>query len=142
MAYCIVEDIRAVMDEQELIQLTDDADTGAVDEAVIAQAIADAETEIDGYLAARYPLPLPDGTGLGLLKTLAKDIAIYRLYLRRMGPPEYRADQYKAAIKTLGKIAEKKMGLGPDDPEPPSEADIPEFESSPAVFGRENMTGW
>jgi len=139
-SYCTVEDITGAMDVDELIQLTDDADVGAVDAAKVTAAITQACTEIDGYLAARYALPLP--TVPGILTTMAMDIAIYRLYLRRMGPPEHRADQYKNAVKLLGKIAEGKIGLGPEDPEPPSQADTPEFDSSPAVFGRGNMRGW
>ena len=140
-SYCTVDEIRAFMVEDELIQVTDDAGIGEVNVAIVMLALTSAATEIDGYLSARYALPLPDSQ-VGLLNTLNRDMAIHHLYLRKIGSPDHVKDQYERAVKLLSKIAEGKMGLGPEDPEPPAEADIPEFESSPAVFGRDNMKGW
>jgi len=140
-SYCTVDEIRAFMVEDELIQLTDDAGTGEVVIAIVMLAVTAAATEIDGYLSARYALPLPEGQG-GLLKTLNRDMAIHHLYLRKQGSPDHVKDQYERAVKLLVKIAKGEMGLGPEDPQPPSETDLPEFESSPVVFGRGNMAGW
>ena len=54
-----------------------DPPSDAVDR--VANALADADAEIDGKLAIGYDLPLPAGT-YPLLVSIACDIARYRLY--------------------------------------------------------------
>lgn len=60
MAYCTRQDLERRYGERELIQLTDrDGSAGAVVDAVLEEAIADAAAEIDGYLTdGGYALPL------------------------------------------------------------------------------------
>ena len=58
MSYCTQSDMVARFGADELIQLTDRANVGAIDAAVLAQAIADATAVIDGYLRSAYSLPL------------------------------------------------------------------------------------
>lgn len=58
--YATVEDLIARSGERELIGLTDRADppTGTIDRAIVEAALAAASAEIDGYIAARYRVPL------------------------------------------------------------------------------------
>jgi len=59
MAYCTLEDLKEKVSEDVLIELTDDEDTGVIDTSRTDRAMADAESEIDSYCAARYqPYPL------------------------------------------------------------------------------------
>lgn len=111
--YCTVTDIQAIVPEHELIELTDDASPAEiVIEEIVNRAIADAGELIDGYLRGRYTLPLSPVPGL--LNTLAADVAIYRLYARRLrlAPPEAVAERYKNTIKILDQIQAGKISLG------------------------------
>lgn len=107
----------------------------------IEEAVSQAESVIDGYLARRgYPLPLspvPD-----LVTGWARDIARYLLHKDRGGKedsdPIVRA--YKDALKFLALTAEGKFSLGGNDPiaTAPDLADV-RFESSPSVFSRDQL---
>jgi phage gp36-like protein len=111
--YCTVADIQAIVPEHELIELTDDASPAEiVIEEIVNRAIADAGELIDGYLRGRYTLPLSPVPGL--LGTLAADVAIYRLYARRLrlAPPEAVTERYKNTIKILDQIQAGKISLG------------------------------
>ena len=111
--YCTLTDIRATVPENDLIQLTDDAmPPVAVNQVNVDRAITDAGELIDGYLRGRYTLPLSPVPGL--LNTLAADVAIYRLYARRikLTPPEGVTERYKSALKILEQIQSDKISLG------------------------------
>ncbi|MDK3072766.1 DUF1320 domain-containing protein [Sedimentitalea sp. JM2-8] len=86
-----------------LISLTDrdDVATGAIDTDVIDRALADADAQIDGYLKARYRLPL-DATP-PLLADIAQVIACWKLY--RFDPPQKVKDDYAEAIRMLKDIS-------------------------------------
>ncbi len=65
--------------ESELIQLTDKAEQGVVDDEVLTRAIVQAEGEIDDALAAGgYMTPVADPAQK--LRTLATDLTVCRLY--------------------------------------------------------------
>lgn len=113
MAYCTLDDIKKLIPEQFIAQLTDDAvpsddpDTDKVD-----KAIADAGELIDGYLRSRYDLPLSPVPGL--IGKLAVDIAVYNLYSRRPEGemPETVKDRYRDALRVLEAIQAGKVTLG------------------------------
>ena len=112
MAYCTLDDLKKIMPEQDLIQLTDDTVPAAsIVEANVEKAIADAGELMDGYLRERYSLPLSPVPGL--IGTLACDIAVYRLYARRarLDPPEGVAERYRNTLKLLEKIQDGKITL-------------------------------
>ena len=75
MPYATQADILDQLDEDILIQLTDDADTGDVVDDVVTRAIADADAEIDGYCGKRYSVPFD--TVPPIIRKFAVDIAIY-----------------------------------------------------------------
>lgn len=86
-----------------LIRATDRAEvpTGAIDEAVVAEACADATALIDGYLSARYALPLD--VVPPLVRVLAAHIAIYHLHPYEPDPKI--KDDYDAALRSLRDIS-------------------------------------
>lgn len=102
--YCTIEDIETQTSPPTLIQLTSDDGQEEVDRVVAQEAILYSSTLIDGYLRGRYTLPLD--THFPLLRILAIDLSIYRLYTRRMRNemPEVIENNYKNAIATLRDI--------------------------------------
>lgn len=112
MNYCSINDIQAVIANSDLVQLTDDSGGDTVDTSKINDAIGYADITIDGYLRGRYSLPLssiPDE-----LKYLAVDLAIYRLYSRRLYTevPDSILKKYYEVIKTLLDIQKGAFNLG------------------------------
>ena len=109
--YCTSQDIEKQITTPTLIQLTSDNSQDAVDEIVTFEAILYSSTLIDGYLRGKYSLPLD--TQFPLLRIIAIDLSIYRLYSRRLQAdmPDSILEQYKEAIKTLEKIQKGTIAL-------------------------------
>lgn len=112
MPYCTVDDIKKSIPEANIIQLTDDAGTGVIDQTKVNEAIAYADQLIDGYLRGRYSLPLNPVPGL--VNKLSVDLAIFHLYSRRfeLEMPESMMAKYKNAIKLLEQIQKGLVLLG------------------------------
>ena len=110
MAYSTKDDILGEIPEEVLIQLTDDANLGVVDDVVLEKALARASAEIDGYCSNLYDVPFdpipPFVSALGL------DIAAYHLFSRRENVPENRGKRYTNAIKVLVSIGKGDVQLG------------------------------
>lgn len=114
MAYCTQSDILDVMDEDVLIQLTDDDDAGLVDSGIVDQAIAAADALIDSYCGTRYEVPF--ATVPELVKDFSVIIAIYKLYGRRKGAPDDVRTRYNDAVRMLKDISKGLATLGADAP--------------------------
>lgn len=100
MAYCTLDDITKHLPESDIIELTDDAGAGAVDQKAVDEAIGSAGALIDGYLARRYVLPIASTPPLIL--PLAVDLTIYNLFGRRRGVmPEEVQTRRDEAVKVL-----------------------------------------
>jgi len=112
MPYCTLDDLKQDISETELIQLTDDERLGAVNEDRINTAAGNASELIDGFLRGRYALPLDPVPAI--VKTIAKEITIYRLFLRkkRQSITKEMTDNYNAQIKLLEKIQKGEITLG------------------------------
>lgn len=115
MTYATQSDLETRFKNQELIELTDEAGTGEIDAAVIAVALTDADSEINGYLASRYALPLTQTSDE--LVRLACDIARYKLYDTRA--TELVKARYDDAIKKLRDVARGVASLGIDQASQP-----------------------
>jgi len=143
MPYATPADLALRHGADRLIELTDRDRDGIGDDPQIAQALVDASHEIDGYLAARYKLPLP--TVPPLLARIACDIALYRLLsLRRMGDIEDARHRYEDARRLLENLAKGVVALGLPadlpDPQQPQPSLAAASVGSPRVMGR-NATG-
>jgi len=110
--YCQIEDIRKQVQEDTLIQLTDDNQSGQIDSVIVDEAVIYSETLIDGYLRGRYVLPLASVPEV--IKILAVDLTIYRLYSRRFQTETSDAvtEKYKNSIKILEQIQRGIISLG------------------------------
>lgn len=122
--YGNLEDLKKEISEEELIQLTDDAGIGEIDQNVINKCGANSDSEINGYLATRYALPL-DSTP-DLVNSIWVDLTIYRLHLRRHVVSEDAKERRDNARRQLKFIAEGKVTLGVPAEEEPEEKDTTE----------------
>lgn len=111
MDYCTIDDIQTQTSLPTLIQLTSDDGSDSVNRDVALEAVIFSTSIIDGYLRGRYNLPLD--THFPLLRILAIDLSIYRLYARRMRDemPEVIETAYKNAIATLKDIQKGVISL-------------------------------
>lgn len=112
MPYSNKSDLLKVIDENTLAQLTDDDAGEAIDDAVIDDAIADADELIDVYLRTRYDVPLSDPPGI--LKQISRNLALYNLYARRPETemPETIMARNENAGNLLASIRDGKVTLG------------------------------
>lgn len=111
MIYITRQDLLEELGEDLLIQLTDNAGTGVVDEAKVTKAIQHAQGVCDAYLRGRYSLPVP---ATPMVKTINIDIAIFHLYKRiefDEGVYKVRKTANDDAIKLLTAINQGKAGL-------------------------------
>ncbi|MBI2801241.1 MAG: DUF1320 domain-containing protein [Gammaproteobacteria bacterium] len=110
MTYATKEDLIERFGEDEILQLTDELQQGDVDDLKLTRALADADADINGYLAGRYTLPLASTPPV--IKRLACAIARYHLYNKTA--PDTVESRYKEAIRTLEGIAKGIIGIGLD----------------------------
>jgi phage gp36-like protein len=118
MPYAIQSDLEQRYGADELTQLTDRAGAGVPDAIVVARSLADADAEINGYLASRYALPL--ATVPPVIVRIACDIARYRLWEDRASEEVRR--RYEDARRLLESIAKGMVSLG-----------LPEASAAPAL---------
>lgn len=111
MAYATATELIERIAEQTVIDLTDDAGLGVINTDAVDRAFADADTEIDSYLAGRYPVPVSPAPVL--LTRLSLDLATEGLYARRphSDTPEAVVRAAKNARALLASIAANKAAL-------------------------------
>ncbi len=134
MSYATQQNMIDRFESKELIDLTDRANTGAIDAVVLGQALADADAKIDGYLASRYTLPL--ATVPGSLVRIACDIARYFLYDNHA--TEEVRNRYKDAEKFLVSLGKGEITLGPD-PAGTQVVGSPEVSTPGRIFTNETL---
>ena len=110
--YIQAQDLTDVMDEITLRQLsTDNSRATEVNQAVIAKACEYATETVDGYLRARYLLPLNQVPTL--VRNICLQLARYWLYSRRPDGNGFpHKDAHAQALKDLERIADGKLHLG------------------------------
>jgi len=100
--------------EDKLVGLTDQDNDGQIDEAVLVEAIADADKLINSYLAPRYTLPLSQAMIDGSpLPRIAGDIVVYLLQ-DELAIEESR-ERYDRAIAWLKRVQMNQASLGEAD---------------------------
>ncbi len=145
MSYATAQDVINRYPNRDLVQLTNEDPTATtVNDAPIAQALADASAEIDGYIEGRFTLPLTDPPAV--LNRLTTDSAMYRMQsLRPLHDLEDARKRYEDAIAMLTKVAagELTLGLSADNQEPPTATGSVETVRAPGrVFNRGNLKGY
>jgi len=122
--------------ERAVVLTFDRENLGSADPTAEAAALLDASSEIDGYLAGRYSLPL--ATVPPNLILFCCDIAIYRGSKGSMVTEECRK-RFEDAIRYLSKVAEGKISLFASDPSAPNGGSGASFTGSERVFTRTKM---
>lgn len=137
--YADLAAMQARYEERDLVQLTDVANAGTVDEARIDQSLAKADALIKGYVASRHG----DAAALAghpLLSDIACDLAFADLW--RSDPPEFVKLRRKEAVESLKAIAAGtiKLDNGVEEVAPrPGQI----LTSGPdRLFGRDNLGGY
>lgn len=130
MPYCTKQNLIDRFGEEELIQLTDRENLGAIDDSVLDAALADADEEIDGKLAVRYRLPL--ATVPPRLVRMACDIARHSLYADN--PTATVVDRYNSALDYLRAVAAGKEQLLNQGGATAETAGVAEFDPGRSVF--------
>lgn len=121
MPYSTQSDLLEQLEENVLIQLTDDSGSGEVDVSAVDRAIADADAEIDSYCGTRYTVPFSPVPVM--IRKLSVDIAIYNLFSRRaLDVADERQQRYDNAIRFLRDLAKGLISLGADAPAEPDDS--------------------
>ncbi|RMF15194.1 MAG: DUF1320 domain-containing protein [Alphaproteobacteria bacterium] len=142
MAYASYQDLIEAFDEQLIIQMSDDNGDGVADAAVIDQAIASADAEIDASIGTRFAVPLNPVPRLAVRFSCA--LAVAWLYTRRgVDKPASVLDAERAARDMLKRIAAGQATWGEPVAAAPdtSELDV-RTSSATRVFDRGRLTGF
>lgn len=149
MSYCTVAEVREMLKSDMLSEIIGDDYKEDSEERekeiakLIPVAIADADAEIDGYLAKRYSTPIEPAPKV--INKFSKDIAVYNLSSRKGIDEEDREKtvltRYNAAIKFLTLVSEGKVELGISTNADAASKGF-KMKSSRRSFTRESMKGW
>lgn len=148
MGYCTAEEVRAMIKDDALNALIgdenieDETEREAMIAPIIQEAMEDADGEIDGYLAKRYPVPLSQAPKA--INKLSKDIAVYNIFsrvgIREDGPDKNFLNRYQAAVKFLQLVAEGKVDIGVSSTQASASSGFAAH-SSHRLFSRESLKG-
>jgi phage gp36-like protein len=116
--------------DAEIQQLTDKNNTGAIDATILGNALADADATIDGYLAARYTMPL--SSVRASIPKRAADLARYYLYGLQV--PEKVQAAHDDAMAWLLQVSKGIIELGVDQPTLNAEVSSFSMSANPRVF--------
>jgi phage gp36-like protein len=135
VTYATQQDLIDRFGLDEITQISDETGSGTLDTGRVAQALADANAQIDGFLGTRYTLPL--STIPAALNLIACDVSRYRL--ARLPADEMRR-RYEDALRWLGKVATGEYGLGVDaEGQVPAETSGVQISGDRRVFTREML---
>jgi phage gp36-like protein len=144
MAYATQSDLVPLrLTQKDLVELTDDGDSGTVNAAIVTGALEEASGRVESYCRQRYVTPLQQSNDV---KGLTLDIAIYLLFTRRRETRvgETVQQRFDQAIAFLKDIAAGKASL-----DQPASAAAPQTSSGEAVvtqkkerFSDSNLDGY
>ncbi|WP_102226870.1 gp436 family protein [Acidimangrovimonas sediminis] len=107
MSYATLDDLVERAGDTEIRQIADRDRDGTPDPDVIAAALSDADNMVDGYVGAKYALPLTSVPAIVI--TWAVSIARYTLH--RNGAPDHVTADYKDAIAALKDVSRGLIAL-------------------------------
>lgn len=149
MAYSTTDEVREMIKDNALNTLIGDeyiedtAEREAKIAPIIAEAISDADGEIDGYISKRYSVPLSPVPKV--INKFSKDIAVYNLFSRiginEQSEEKNYLNRYNAAVKFLTLVANGTVNIGTPDDNVRSANTGFAIKPSPRLFSRESMRG-
>jgi phage gp36-like protein len=137
--YATLDDMLIPVASAELVQVTDDARTGTVNEDRVDWALDAASREIDAYIAVRYGLPLAETPEV--LKAYCIAIARYKLHERKATIPDSVKLGYDNATRALRDLAAGKAVLDIAGVEAPAAPNVILTGGAERVFSRDSLRG-
>ena len=110
--YCTAADVEAVIGRDALLNAAGDPATDTVDTDAVARAISATGSLIDGWLRARYSLPLPDVPEI--LRRAAVRLAHAEMVGENTTTSELVESRAAAAQKLVENIAAGRIRIGGD----------------------------
>ncbi len=112
MSYIVLQDLLDELGEDKLVQLTDNDETGEVNQARVDKAIEYARGVFDSFARARYSIPVPVTP---MVKSINLDLAVFHLFKSLAtideGVYKIRKNTNDAAIQLLNAINQGKAAL-------------------------------
>ena len=137
--YATLADMQARYEASDLLQLTDQLDTGSINETTVNSAIADASAVITGYVARRH-----DNIELiadnHILNMICCQIAYRKLW--RDTPPDSIQKAHDEALAELGKISKGIVVLDEGSEIAPPRPDAIHTDSAPKKMSRDSLGGY
>lgn len=109
MVYCAKADLQERFGDAELAQLTDEVAGTTISDAEVTAACDEATSLIDGFVGARYTLPLASVPSI--LKTWGCDIARFFLWGDRAVEGSAVRANYEEAVARLKDVAAGRFRL-------------------------------
>lgn len=103
-----LDELAGVMTMQQIIDLTDDDETGAVNQVVLDEVYASAVRDLDFYAIDHYTLPLP---AVPSVKELHRQLTKCHLYFRRGAYPEEVMTLYEALQEKMEALTPTSLGI-------------------------------
>tara|TARA_R110002012_G_scaffold246290_3_gene421810 strand:+ start:983 stop:1423 length:441 start_codon:yes stop_codon:yes gene_type:complete len=146
MTYATQTNLETRFGTEELKQLTDKTGTGSIVAAVVDKALADTDSEMDGYIAVQYALPIPGAVIILVLEAIASDIARYYLHENRATDEveiryERRIDQLKGIASGKIKLVDSVTGLVYGE-QPTQVGSGPIYDGAALIFTDEYLDGY
>lgn len=140
MSYATKQNLIDRFGQTELAQLTDRVNGTTIDDTVVNRALEDADAMINGYLQARYSLPLSSVPPM--LVTVACNIARYQLFEDRV--TEIVRQRYEDAIAWLKDVAAGRVSLGLDaaGAETETEGGVVDYKANDRVFDADTLADY
>lgn len=139
MAYCTRGDLVQRFGEREIADLLDRNTDGQDDQQALSSRVQDADALIDGYLGAKYAVPII-GSIPQAIKLIACDIVRYLLWDDR-APDEVRK-RYEDAVNRLKDYARGIMVLPDLEPAPTNTSGGVDYYAEERVFTRDTLAGF
>lgn len=103
-----LDELTGVMTMQQIIDLTDDDETGAVSQTVLDEAYASAVRDLDFYAIDHYSLPLP---AVPSVKEFHRQLTKCHLYFRRGVYPEEIMTLYESLQEKMEMLTSTSLGI-------------------------------
>lgn len=137
--FASLADMQVRFEERDLVQLTDEVGTGAIDAARVDKALASSDQLIIGYIAARYKL-VSQFEGHELLRDIACDYAFALLW--RSDLPDWAQARRKDAIARLGDIAKGVIKLDEGEEQAEARPGAILIDGPERRFSRQSLDGY
>jgi len=149
--YCTIEEVRKNIKNDSIdgiignSLIEEQGEKETILNELIAEAIEDADGEINGYLNKRYPTPLTNTPKV--INKFSKDIALYNIFSRNGiedgSREETFLERYKSAIRFLENVAKGiiEIGLGGADEEVVRPTSDFRINSNKRMFSRNSLNG-